>query len=336
MDALLSVESWIDTHIIVDTGPSAKRAISVVMAGAYRPVKVFEFTQIEDAARARNFCLEKAREIGADYAVVLDTDERLRCRGDNVRDILTDNPDVDYWTAYDLTYHYSKVRVIKLTDSGQYCGEAHEAYCSSGKSTFFPNLRFEEIPKPKDSYKVYAAKILEQMERAIISEPKSARWWYFKGDCHFVLEDFPNAKMAFEECYELTKWNEEAAWACYRIGVMQLKSGEFGEAIKTACRGLAAHPGIAELNWLSAVAANNAGFPVDAKHFALMAVAQGKFVGFGNDVSRQCCLEPIGLYDGPYEVLVNASKVLGNEEEAENWAVMMEEAKRLRLAEQSA
>lgn len=315
-DALSSVENWVDGHLLIDTG-TAEAAIQRAENHCIKPVFIRKWN-LDSAADARNACLSFATELGADYAVILDTDERIRNRGDSPREVIWQNRDVDYWLAYNIEHRYSKVRVIKLPPNGRYSGHTHEAFCSDGKSAFFKYLCFEEIPKDPAYYPQYAKIILERMERQIENEPNQSRWYYFKGDCLFVLKEYDRAIAAFEKCYELSNWNEEAAWSCFRIAGIHLTRQQWDKAIRVAMKGLAAHPGIGELNWVAAVAALNSGFPTEATYFAKLAVAQGRYdvEGFGNEVVRRGCMEPLGLYEGPYEVLEKAAKSLGDEGKA--------------------
>src|SRR5512141_230410 len=75
-DALASVLPQVDRCIVIDTG-AKDDSIDVARRVAGEKLLVREFAWINDFAAARNFALQAAVDAGGEWAVTVDTDERL-------------------------------------------------------------------------------------------------------------------------------------------------------------------------------------------------------------------------------------------------------------------
>ncbi|MFN9413757.1 MAG: glycosyltransferase [Pirellula sp.] len=75
-DAIKSAIDFVDQVLLIDTGISdATTEIAKSIAGS--KFAIAHFRWINDFAAARNFALVEASKLSADFAMTLDTDERL-------------------------------------------------------------------------------------------------------------------------------------------------------------------------------------------------------------------------------------------------------------------
>src|SRR5262245_22458482 len=86
-DALRSVVAWVDQCLVIDTGVSDE---SLQIARSVAGDKYVErrFRWVQDFSAARNYALDTARAIGADWAITLDTDERIDLNGEDLRGVM--------------------------------------------------------------------------------------------------------------------------------------------------------------------------------------------------------------------------------------------------------
>uniref|UniRef100_A0A383VCA1 Glycosyltransferase 2-like domain-containing protein n=1 Tax=Tetradesmus obliquus TaxID=3088 RepID=A0A383VCA1_TETOB len=77
-DALLSVVGWVDACILLDTG-IADDTVEVARQAAGSKLLLQRLPWPGSFAEARNAALDAAAAAGAQWAVILDTDERIRC-----------------------------------------------------------------------------------------------------------------------------------------------------------------------------------------------------------------------------------------------------------------
>src|SRR6185436_17229614 len=86
-DALSSVVQWVDICLVIDTGVTDE-TLEIARRVAGDKYVGCRFSWINDFAAARNFALEAAAAEGADWAVTLDTDERIDLAGVDLRKVL--------------------------------------------------------------------------------------------------------------------------------------------------------------------------------------------------------------------------------------------------------
>jgi tetratricopeptide (TPR) repeat protein len=328
-DALQSVVGWVDVCLLVDTGPTAAEAIEVGkrVVGDKVVIRQYSYTTMGDV---RNACLRFAAELG-DWAIVLDTDERIHLRGDDVPAILTDAK-AETLMAPCLNGAYPKERAIKLPAQGHYAGHIHEGYVYSGAREFFPRLRFDEVIKGPEESLRNAQAILEGLQPQLEAEPAQARWHYYAGDALACLGRYNEALAAFSRAWLLSSWADESAWSCFRICCILQQQSKWEDALTWAAKGMAKHPGIGELAWAAGAAALNGGRNAEAVYWSHIAIVQGSFRGFGRKVPRLHFSEPIGLYEGPFEVLGIALGRLGDINGAAAAAAAAVQAQAARMA----
>jgi glycosyltransferase involved in cell wall biosynthesis len=311
-DALTSVVGWVDACLVIDTGVTDDTlAIAREVAGDKYVER--RFTWSDDFSAARNFALDAAHELGFDWAVTLDTDERIEPNGEDLRAALGAAKE-GVVMLLDANRSYAKERFFRLPMPERYTGPTHEAFASYKVGTrTLKRAFFRELPKSE-------AELTRKFERdvAILAphvrvNPGDPRWHYYLGESLKNLGRHAEAIAAYDACAALRGWNEESAWACYRAAECLCQLERYAEALDRCGLGLARHAGIAELAWLAGFAAYRLGNSAQAVYWARLAITHGLFRGDGASVPRIGFRNPAALYEGPYDVLRYALRSLGDE-----------------------
>ena len=330
-DALRSVVDWVDWCLVIDTGITDDTlAIAREIAGDKLVVRQFPWRG--DFAAARNFALAAAHEIGADWAVTLDTDERLLLKGDPRPALAASEAPVLRVMHVEGTY--GKERFFRLPAAGSYVGPTHEAFVQpSATVELLDGVWFDELGKSKASYRRKAERDIAILSAYAAAHPDEPRWFYYLGDAYAGLDRHEEAIAAFRQCAGLKGWDEEGAWAMYRAAESLLRLGRPIEAVKACAAGMARHAGMAELPWLAAYASWQAGRPEQAVHWARLSATLGQFIGTANGASRTSFQHPPALWEGPFDVLRFALRATGDDEGADEANRLYAEAKARRKQE---
>jgi tetratricopeptide (TPR) repeat protein len=331
-DALASVVAQVDRCIVIDTG--AKDAtLEVAQQVAGDKLLVREFPWRNDFAAARNFALEAAEAAGAEWAVTVDTDERLLF-----------DPGFDLCQALAATgarvllvsdefRSYAKERIIRLPATVRWTGPTHEALGGqrTGESEQIGGVRFSELPKDEAVLRRKFERDIAILRKYTRQHPREPRWYYYLGASHHDLGQFAAAIDAYKACAALGGWPEEGAWACYRAAECCCALQRWKEAIEFCARGLAIRPATAELAWLAGYAACQAKRYEDAIAWSNMALVNGLYDGAGAAFPRIGFRHRPALFEGPYDVLRSALTALGNQAAADEATNEYEAAKRQRV-----
>jgi glycosyltransferase involved in cell wall biosynthesis len=271
-----------------------------------------KFVWIDDFAAARNFALDTAREIGANWAITVDTDERILPNGLDLREAMQ-KADVDVLMMHDERREYAKERCFRLPARERFSGPTHESFpaYAVGMRTL-ERAVFRELGKSPEALRRKFERDATILARHLKQHPDDARWHYYLGESLKNLGSHAEALSAYDACAALRGWNEESAWACYRAAECLIALGRHREAIDRCGLGLARHAGIAELAWLAAFCAYQLGEAVQAVYWARLAIVHGRFEGSGASVPRIGFRNPSALYEGPYDVLRFALRTLGD------------------------
>jgi tetratricopeptide (TPR) repeat protein len=332
-DALASARDWVDACIVIDTGVT-DRSLELARSIAGRKYIGSGFPWIDDFAAARNFALELARRCGFAWAVMLDTDERIDLRGQDICPLLRQTG-ADVLLVEDASGAYAKERFFRLPVRGRYIGPTHECYVmDAGRREQLAGPRFVEIAKSAEEYLRKFARDAHILERYTAEHPDDPRWFYYLGDSLQNLQRYPEAIAAYSSCASLPGWDEQAAWARYRAAECWLKLGDPERAVQSCTLGLARHAGIAELPWLAAYASWTAGNFHQAIAWARLSAAAGNFRGAGRGVPRYGFRTPHALYEGPYDVLRFALRAIGDEAGADEADQLYQAAAAMRVAAQ--
>ncbi len=326
-DALLSVVDWVDICLVINTGVT-DRTLEIAKEVAGDKYVEASFTIEGDFAKARNFALTAATELGGDWAVTLDTDERIIGGPDLRTEMLSSTEDLLYVTY--VSGHYSKERCFKLPAKDHWMGPVHEAFVLSGKGRTVEGVQFDEMAKTPEEYERKFRRDVEVLSAYVKAHPTDPRWHYYLGESYRNLGNFELATSSYDACSALRGWDEEAAWACFRAGECLCAMERYGEALDRLHTGLSIHAGIAELAWFAGFVSYKMGRDQQAVYWSRLAIVHGLFRGDGATVPRIAFRDPVGLWEGPYDVLRWAEKRRGNEEAAAEAEALWLEAKQAR------
>ncbi len=330
-DALSSVVAQVDRCLVIDTG-ARDASLGVAREVAGDRLLVREFPWKNDFAAARNFSLDAAAEAGAQWAVTVDTDERLVFDpGFDLRAALA-KATASVLLVGQEDGSYAKERIVRLPAAVRWAGPTHEQLRGqrAGESDVIEGVRFSELPKDEAALRrkfERDAAILRAHTRKL---PKEPRWHYYLGSSLHGLGQYAAAIDAFRACAALGGWAEEGAWACYRAAECYCALERWKDAVETCARGLAIRPATAELAWLAGWASWKAKRYEDAIAWSNMAVVNGLYDGAGAAFERISFRHPPALYEGPYDVLRSTFAALGNQAAAGEAAREYAKAKQAR------
>ncbi|HYQ44244.1 MAG TPA: glycosyltransferase [Polyangiaceae bacterium] len=317
-DALRSVVDWVDVCLVIDTGVT-DRSLQVAREIAGDKYAERTLAWSNDFSSARNFALDAARELGGTWAVTVDTDERLQLEkasdGRPLIDVRAELARAQEGVLYvaDERKNYVKERFFRLPMSERWSGPTHEAFAAYkvGFRTL-TGITFSELGKPAEAYSRKFQRDVEVLRRHIETHPKDPRWHFYLGESHRNLRENEQAIAAYDACAALRGWDEESAWACFRAAECLCALERYEEALDRLCAGHARHAGFAELTWLAGFVCYKLGRDVQAIYWAQLATVHGLFRGDGASIARIGFRDPVGLWEGPYDVLRWAHKRLGN------------------------
>jgi len=330
-DALASVIGWVDACLVVDTGVT-DRTLEVAASVAGDKLVLRHFPWVDDFAAARNFALDAAHDLEADWACIVDTDERLEPRGEDLRARLAATR-VNHLLTFHAGRTYQKARFFRLPAVGRFRGATHEVYPAHalGAETLDRCVFWEEAKTPEQLRAKFVrdARLLGAMT---LEHPTEPRWHYYLGDTLQNLGYLEAAIVAYRQCSELRGWDEEAAWACYRCAECHCAREQWQAVVDVCAEGLARHGGIAELAWLAGFASLKLGRALHAVGWARSAIALGDYRGAGPSFGRIYFRHVPALWEGPFDVLRFALRALGDEAGADEADRLCIDARAARVA----
>jgi len=297
-DAVRSVVSHVDRVLIVDTGitdDTLKRAFEI--AGDKIAVVAHAWV---DFSAARNLGLAAARALGAEWIVIVDSDERLNFGDLNLRAELA-NVRADVVLIDSDDGHYPKEKIVRASARASFVGPTHETL-RGGEREQLRGATFSELPKSREQLTRKFTRDVALLSDHTEKNPEDGRWWYYLGASHEGLGNHARAAKAFGECVERRRTTgDEAAWAAYKQAEQLFILNRFDESIAACARGLQANAAFAECAWLAAVAATRLGRPDQAIAWARISEAVGRYKGCGQE--RAFFRHLPALYELPYDVL---------------------------------
>jgi tetratricopeptide (TPR) repeat protein len=294
-DALRSVVVHVDGCLLVDTGikdDTLERARAV--AGDRLVVAEHRW---QDFSSARNFALEEASRLGAQWGVMLDTDERYE--GD-IRAAIEAAGDAEVLLVEAADGSYVKEKIFRLPSVARYVGPTHEVPLGGSRAPAL-GLVFHELGKSHEQLAHKRQRDADLLARHTAEHPDDPRWWYYLGDALEGLGRNDEAVAAFSACERLRGWDEEAAWACYRSASILVGQSRYRDAVDFAARGIAAHAGVAELYWIAALASFRMGATDKAIYWARLSATVGNW-----DIKRIGFRHLPAMHELPYDILRHA------------------------------
>jgi glycosyltransferase involved in cell wall biosynthesis len=334
-DALRSVVDWVDCCLLIDTGITDD-TIEVARSVVGDKLVVREFPWRNDFSAARNFSLVSAAETGADWAVTIDSDERLILNGIDIRAVLAETGERSLLVPH-LSGTYTKDRFFRLPADGEFRGPTHEAFyladVSGGATVTVQNVVFDELIKSPEQFRFKDERDRDILREYVQVNPNEPRWFFYLGDVLQRLGQHEEAIAAFRACNALRGWNEESAWAMYRAAESYVALSQLEEALECVVIGMTRHVGLGDMHWFAAYLSLRLGRPEQAVFWARQAIALGNFQGIGKSLRRICWRYPWGLWEGPYDILRFAYRQLGMNDEADEAERLFHRAAEARKAQ---
>jgi glycosyltransferase involved in cell wall biosynthesis len=338
-EALESIRDHVDECIIIDTGIT-DNSLEIAREVVGDKLIVVKYKWVEDFADARNFALDAAFQRGADWAITVDTDERIILDKFDLRAFCTTADKNVYLMPYKDGF-YCKERIFKFPIVGQYAGPTHEAFINSPSTDKTPGGSFWELGKDEAGTIKKFARDIKILEQHTKKNPSDPRWFYYLGESYrnstFYVKDlsesrelYKKAIKSFDKCWSLNGWDEESAYAAYKAAICYTDIGDYQSAIESCARGIARHPAIPELFWYAGYCSYHLGRYEKAIHYSRLAVVLGIEEGIGKSVYRVGFRHLPASYDGPYDIMYWSYKKLGREEEANAALVRCQELLKIR------
>jgi glycosyltransferase involved in cell wall biosynthesis len=298
-DAIRSVVDHVDRVLLIDTGITDRTAeIAEEIAGDKLAVVKHGWI---DFSIARNAALDVAKSLGADWILIVDSDERLNFGDLNLRNVLSKmRVDAVRIEASDSHFPYPKDKIVRATSDARFIGPTHEVLRGGSRMTL-RGVTFSELPKSRNQFEYKFKRDIKLLTAHTAEHPQDPRWWFYLGISYEGIGARELAAEAFASCVELRVSGDEAAWAAYKQAEQLYALEMFDAAIQAAAKGMAANSTFAECAWIAAVAAYRLGRNDQATAWARCAEAVGRFKGCGLDRTWFKYLP--ALYELPYDVL---------------------------------
>lgn len=296
-DAIRSVVDHVDQVLVLDTGVK-DRTIEIAREVA-KDKLVVAHHQWVDFSTARNAGLDAAKELGADWIVIIDTDERLNLGQVDLRkELARASTEILFIDSNDG--HYPKEKILRADSSARFVGPTHEALDGGSRATLYGAV-FYELGKTHEQCVQKFTRDVKLLREHLSKHGNDPRWWYYLGQSLEGLGQGEQAAEAFGICVAKRRVGDEAAWAAYKQAEQLHKLDRHEEAIAAAARGLGADATYAECAWIAAVSAYRLNRTSQAIAWARIAEAIGRYKGCGRE--RAFFRHQPALYELPYDVL---------------------------------
>lgn len=321
-DAVRSIVAWVDLVLLIDTGitDDTCRIVQEIAGDKFR-VAIFPWQS--DFAAARNYALRAAADVGATWALTLDTDERLSIAGfaclEELRAKLDSESGVLAWLVPYGQTGYAKERFIRVPTRLAWRGRTHEALIGAGEGErkLLEGIAFTELAKSAEQMAAKLQRDVEILHEETQRQPKNPRWWYYLGQTLAEMGRHADAVGPFQKCAFLNGWDEESAWACYRAAWSLHELGNFKKALEMCAFGLARHSGFPELPWLAGLCCLRLGQLEKAVWWEEMAASLGSYAGIGAAHRRINFRHLPAWYEAPYDIMLAAYRRLNDTVEFE-------------------
>ena len=313
-DALMSVRNWTDICLIVDLGIT-DNTLDIARDTVGDKLKVVRWAGVVDNGNfsdIRNFGLDAAAMMGADWACVLDSDERMEVGNVDVHDVLG-KVDQSLGLVPNHVRSYRKERFFRLPSVDRFTGKVHECVIPRPGETFdFDDITFTELPKTQEQLESKLLYLVDILTKETQDDPANPRWFYYLGDALNGLGRKEEALKAFDKCASMRGWDEESAWSCFRMACILEELGLRQAAIEICASGLTRHAGVSELAWLAGELSLRMGKADQAIYWSRIAIANGLNGGESHFIKPRIGFRyPFGAKEGPYEVMQRAYDALG-------------------------
>jgi len=338
-DALRSVVDHVDLCVVIDTRQLAiDGTLEVAEMVAGDKLRVFRKPWRDDFGYMRTAALDCAARLRAEWALWVDTDERIMAEPGKVRELIEAGGDlVDAISCWHVSGEYAKERLIRLPRRGKYHGRTHEFWDPEnledrriGKSQ--GAVRFDELAKTPEQLTAKLERDLQLLQAQIDEEPDEPRWPYYMGDAYTLLGDKDAALDGFMRAMTTSLgWGELRGWAAFRAANLMIEEGHPDAGLQVACQGMALCP-YPELLWTAAAASFVAEDYPNAVMWSMLCISAGSYKGWGKTIERSGHVFPPALFESPFDILSRSYAAMGDQRLAEATRNEYESAKALREA----
>jgi hypothetical protein len=299
VDAVLSVVNHVDVVLLLDTGATDNTVELARSVAGGKLVHVLH-TWV-DFSTARNASLEEARKLGADWIVVVDSDERIHFGSVDLRGTLEGaNPSTEMVLVESTDGYYPKEKIIRASAPVRYTGPTHEAIIGGARESL-PGVTFSELSKSAEQLEAKFKRDADLLTNYLVDHGDDGRWWFYLGVSREGLGDREQAAKAYGKCVEIRRFGQEAGWAAYKQAEMLCMLGRLEDGLVAAARGMGAESTYAECAWMAALCAFRLGRADQAIAWARIAEAVGRFRGCGQDRAHFRHLP--AHYELPFDIL---------------------------------
>ncbi|MCA9132257.1 MAG: glycosyltransferase [Planctomycetales bacterium] len=337
-DAIRSIVDWVDAIVLVDTG-SSDRTCDIARQIAGDKLRLRQFAWEDDFGAARNQALEYARGERADWALTLDTDERMLFADSiagpaSLRARLAADGRVATWLVASEDGSYAKERWIRMPTELYWQGRTHETLCGvrADQRRQLSGMAFREQPKTEAEVQEKLQRDLRLLRADVAGSPQQDHRWYYLGQTLANLGQHEGAITAFDRCAAMRQWDELAAWACYMSAKSLAELGLYEEAIERCALGLSVDAHFPELAWMSGWCYFQTRAFRQAIAWSHLAISLGCVSGIGQAIDRVGFRDLVGWYEGPYDILRYAHEQLGELPQSLQAGDAVERARAMRLA----
>lgn len=269
-DAIASVIQSVDGFALIDAGGGQAAVAAAMTAACTKRTHYSRFSWTGSYSDARNAALQQAELHGYDYAVTVDTDERVNLHPELLR-ILSATPDCKVWSMRDRDLGYAKERILKcnagLRWHGRVCENVEEP-----EQLIMPG-NFWELKKSPEGDRARWERGIVETQRMIAEGDDRYKWWRHQGSCRAGIGDMPGALGCYEEALKRAGNPEETAWSTYLICEQLVLRGDHDKARDMAAQALAEHAGfVPEFGWILAYTQFKAGNLQNASRWAQLVV----------------------------------------------------------------
>jgi tetratricopeptide (TPR) repeat protein len=272
-----------------------------------------------------------ANKHGADWALLLDTDERIICKQD-IRKQLEESK-ADLFLAYSHDGQYTKERLIRIPAQGMFEGVAHETFLNTNRA-LIEGLTFTELPKSPELIKEKCLVVAECLSEDLKKNPVNFRNRSYLGATLIGLGKFEEAIEQFKQILDVPFDPEMSAGSHVYMASCYFELQKFQEALDTCLAGIKFQP-IAELFFIAGYSYLMLGDLKKALCFAELAVAAGELRGYNPVLKRLGMRNTHMLYEWPFEIMIKVYEASGHKENAELFKSIRDDAKNKRLKKYS-
>ncbi len=307
-DALQSADPLVDETIVILTDIAASLEWSSLGCAGYLYPQIVGWAWRDDFGAARNASLDFAQDTGADWAIMVDTDERLICPSPAaVRAFLVAlPPEVVVVIAFSSDGASGRERFFRLPAKHRWIGRTHEAFpVDVGEQAIIPAklIMWDDVPKTADQLRAKNERDAVLLEAEIAEHPDDMRWYFYRGAALAGLGRHEEAIESYRQAADRGR-GEDAAMACARAAEILVHEKRYEEAVAACARGMTIRADIAELPWIAAGASINMGERHQAEAWALLAKVHGEAGAGKVALTRRVGFRNIrALREGPDEIL---------------------------------